>query len=275
MRSKPWRWQEKRWRRMRILLDESLPRLTAGPFRYTTDSGRNVAAAKTHASLPIKQAVIAPSVISLIYPQDGIDGYPRDAFLAEPIPSTRVSRAARRSAIGSWKRRSAWGRKGWDARTIADSRRSATTSRPHARPPSPRSGPASRVRSSSGRGSVDPAYRPATLGAGMRRGAWTPYPRGSCMSARTRSLRPDPACAAMTGSGIPRVRSRSRGARDGDAPTGPPAGSAAPESASTSIPNLPVVAPCREVSPHRTGRGRSGLPAWTPCGIRLQGNRRG
>ena len=30
------------------------------------------------AEVPVKQAVIAPSAISLIYPQDGIDGYPRE-----------------------------------------------------------------------------------------------------------------------------------------------------------------------------------------------------
>ena len=172
-------------------------------------------------------------------------------------PSTRVSRAARRSAIGSWKRRSTWGRKGWDARTIADSRRSATTSRPHARPPSPRSGPASRCEARRGEARLIPRTAPRPWGRGC----------GEALGPRTREVvhvgensfaAPGPRVRGMTGSGIPRVRSRSRGARDGDAPTGPAAGSAAPESASTSIPNLPVVAPCREVSPHRTGRGRRG-----------------
>ena len=62
-----------------------LPRLTAGPFRYTTYSGAYVTAAKRHASQPVKQAVIAPSAISLIYPQDGIEGYPRDAFIADLV----------------------------------------------------------------------------------------------------------------------------------------------------------------------------------------------
>ena len=33
----------------------------------------------------MKQAVIAPSAISLIYPQDGIDGYSREAFLADLV----------------------------------------------------------------------------------------------------------------------------------------------------------------------------------------------
>ena len=62
-----------------------LPVLTAGPFRYTTYSGSYVAAAKAHTGRPVKQAVIAPSAISLIYPQDGIDGYSRDAFIADLV----------------------------------------------------------------------------------------------------------------------------------------------------------------------------------------------
>ena len=62
-----------------------LPVLTAGPFRYTTYSGSYVAAAKALTGLPVKQAVIAPSAISLIYPQDGIEGYSREAFLADLV----------------------------------------------------------------------------------------------------------------------------------------------------------------------------------------------
>ncbi len=33
--------------------------------------------------MPLKQAVIAPSALSLLYPQDGIDGYSREAFIAD------------------------------------------------------------------------------------------------------------------------------------------------------------------------------------------------
>lgn len=60
-----------------------LPRLTAGPFRYTNFSGKYVEAARRLTKLPIKQAVIAPSAMSLLYPQDGIEGYSRDAFLSD------------------------------------------------------------------------------------------------------------------------------------------------------------------------------------------------
>jgi len=62
-----------------------LPRLTAGPFRYTTYAGQFVTQARRYASQPLKQAVIAPSAISLIYPQDGIAGYPQEAFLTDLI----------------------------------------------------------------------------------------------------------------------------------------------------------------------------------------------
>jgi 5-methyltetrahydropteroyltriglutamate--homocysteine methyltransferase len=54
-----------------------LPRLTAGPFRYATQADTYLARALELANVPVKQAVIAPSALSLIYPQDPIDGYPR------------------------------------------------------------------------------------------------------------------------------------------------------------------------------------------------------
>ncbi|GAA1536874.1 cobalamin-independent methionine synthase II family protein [Actinomadura kijaniata] len=58
-----------------------LPRLTAGPFRYTHHAVDYLRAAQRHAAVPVKQAVIAPSALSLLYPAEGIDGYPRQAFL--------------------------------------------------------------------------------------------------------------------------------------------------------------------------------------------------
>lgn len=60
-----------------------LPHITVGPFRYSCYSGSYVAQAKKYATKPVKQAVIAPSALSLLYPQDGIDGYSQDAFLAD------------------------------------------------------------------------------------------------------------------------------------------------------------------------------------------------
>lgn len=60
-----------------------LPRLTAGPFRYQIYAESYLRAAQEHSPVPVKQAVIAPSALSLLYPADGIDGYPREAFLAD------------------------------------------------------------------------------------------------------------------------------------------------------------------------------------------------
>ncbi len=62
-----------------------LPVLTAGPFRFRTYAGSYVEAARPFASRPLKQAVISASALSLLYPADGIDGYSRDAFLADLV----------------------------------------------------------------------------------------------------------------------------------------------------------------------------------------------
>jgi 5-methyltetrahydropteroyltriglutamate--homocysteine methyltransferase len=58
-----------------------LPRLTAGPFRYQVFAKDYLAEALRVASRPVKQAVIAPSALSLLYPADGIEGYSRQQFL--------------------------------------------------------------------------------------------------------------------------------------------------------------------------------------------------
>ncbi len=60
-----------------------LPRLSAGPFRYGVFAATYTAAALRHAHRPVKQAVIAPSALSLLYPADGIAGYSRDAFIED------------------------------------------------------------------------------------------------------------------------------------------------------------------------------------------------
>jgi 5-methyltetrahydropteroyltriglutamate--homocysteine methyltransferase len=62
-----------------------LPRLTAGPFRYGTYAGAYLEAARPHARVPMKQAVIAASALSLLYPEGGIDGYSREAFLDDLV----------------------------------------------------------------------------------------------------------------------------------------------------------------------------------------------
>ena len=61
-----------------------LPRLTGGPFRYKTFASEFVKKNKEIASHDVKQAVIAPSMLMLLYPLEGeVDGYSRDQFLAD------------------------------------------------------------------------------------------------------------------------------------------------------------------------------------------------
>ena len=61
-----------------------LPRLTGGPFRYKTFASDYLSKSIPMASKPMKQAVIAPSMLSLLYPLDGeIDGFPREQFLSD------------------------------------------------------------------------------------------------------------------------------------------------------------------------------------------------
>jgi 5-methyltetrahydropteroyltriglutamate--homocysteine methyltransferase len=67
-----------------------LPLLTAGPFRYATHAATYVDRARPYTSRPLKQAVISASALSLLYPQDGIDGYPRDAFVADLLDQAEI-----------------------------------------------------------------------------------------------------------------------------------------------------------------------------------------
>jgi 5-methyltetrahydropteroyltriglutamate--homocysteine methyltransferase len=62
-----------------------LPQLAAGPFRYATYADSYLARAAPLSSRPFKQAVISASALSLLYPADGIDGYPREQFLDDLV----------------------------------------------------------------------------------------------------------------------------------------------------------------------------------------------
>ena len=58
-----------------------LPRLTGGPFRYKTYAADTLAKSIGLAHKPMKQAVIAPSMLALLYPLDEeIPGYPQEQF---------------------------------------------------------------------------------------------------------------------------------------------------------------------------------------------------
>ena len=62
-----------------------LPVLTAGPFRYATPAWTYLDGARPFTTVALKQAVISASALSLLYPADGLAGYPREAFLDDLV----------------------------------------------------------------------------------------------------------------------------------------------------------------------------------------------
>ena len=63
-----------------------LPRLTGGPFKYKTYAADYLKEAMQMAHKPLKQAVIAPSMLYLLYPLDGeIEGYTREQFAEDLV----------------------------------------------------------------------------------------------------------------------------------------------------------------------------------------------
>jgi 5-methyltetrahydropteroyltriglutamate--homocysteine methyltransferase len=60
-----------------------MPRLASAPFRYKTQADDYLEVAKRYAKVSVKQAVISPSALSLLYPADGIVGYPREQFIED------------------------------------------------------------------------------------------------------------------------------------------------------------------------------------------------
>src|ERR1700716_3906293 len=62
-----------------------LPKLSSGPFRYKTYASSYLQAAKKFTRIPVKQAVISPSALSLLYPPDGIPNYPQEKFLEDLV----------------------------------------------------------------------------------------------------------------------------------------------------------------------------------------------
>jgi 5-methyltetrahydropteroyltriglutamate--homocysteine methyltransferase len=62
-----------------------LPILTEAPFRYATKAYEYLDGARGSTTAQLKQAVISASAISLMYPTDGIAGYPRAAFIEDLV----------------------------------------------------------------------------------------------------------------------------------------------------------------------------------------------
>lgn len=63
-----------------------LPKLTGGPFRYEHFAAESLKKSMTMANKPLKQAVIAPSMIVLLYPlKEEVAGYSREDFEADIV----------------------------------------------------------------------------------------------------------------------------------------------------------------------------------------------
>jgi 5-methyltetrahydropteroyltriglutamate--homocysteine methyltransferase len=77
-----------------------MPRLTAGPFRYRLYADRYLDTAKHYAHAPLKQAVISPSALSLMYPAEDIPSYSRQQFIDDLLGEheTEVRRCLEKGA---------------------------------------------------------------------------------------------------------------------------------------------------------------------------------
>src|SRR3984893_3555333 len=75
-------------------------RLTAEPFRYKRYADQYLDLALRYAHVPLKQAIISPSALSLMYPPEGIPGYSRDQFIEDLLREheTEVRRCLQKGA---------------------------------------------------------------------------------------------------------------------------------------------------------------------------------
>lgn len=77
-----------------------MPRLIEPPFRYKRRADEYLELAQRYATVPVKQAVISPSALSLLYPPNGIPNYPREQFIEDLLAEhvTEVRRCLDRGA---------------------------------------------------------------------------------------------------------------------------------------------------------------------------------
>src|SRR5438270_943623 len=75
-------------------------RLTEGPFRYKRHADSYLDEALRYAHKPVKQAVISPSALSLMYPPDEIPGYSRERFIDDLLKEheTEIRNCLRKGA---------------------------------------------------------------------------------------------------------------------------------------------------------------------------------
>ncbi|MDX6532106.1 MAG: 5-methyltetrahydropteroyltriglutamate--homocysteine methyltransferase [Blastocatellia bacterium] len=65
-------------------------RLTAGPFHYQRSADGYLDIALRYAHVPVKQAVISPSALSLMYPASEIPGYSREQFIDDLLSEHEI-----------------------------------------------------------------------------------------------------------------------------------------------------------------------------------------
>ena len=77
-----------------------MPRLERGPFKYQRYADTYLDMALRLADRPVKQAVISPSALSLMYPAGGIAGYSREEFLSDLLGEheTEIRRCLQKGA---------------------------------------------------------------------------------------------------------------------------------------------------------------------------------
>jgi 5-methyltetrahydropteroyltriglutamate--homocysteine methyltransferase len=77
-----------------------LPRLTHGPFRYRRFADSFLDVALRYAHVPVKQAVISPSALSLLYPAESLPDYSRDEFIEDLLREheTEIRRCLKKGA---------------------------------------------------------------------------------------------------------------------------------------------------------------------------------
>src|SRR6202165_4056095 len=77
-----------------------LSRLTYGPFRYRRYADRYLDVAMRYARVSVKQAVISPSALSLMYPAEAVPDYSREQFIEDLLREheTEIRRCLRKGA---------------------------------------------------------------------------------------------------------------------------------------------------------------------------------
>ncbi len=75
-------------------------RLTGGPFRYRRYADSYLDVALRYAHVPLKQAVISPSCLSLMYPSERIPDYSREQFIEDLLSEheTEIRRCLNKGA---------------------------------------------------------------------------------------------------------------------------------------------------------------------------------